>query len=265
MSDPVTTSNMLAGRVAVVSGGASGLGLSTARCLASHGARVFLLDIDTEAVRAAAQTVGSTIEHHGIRCDVTLEGERNTAMEQVFHIGGRLDILVNNAGIQYHADAESIQQDRWRQLMAVNLDAVMFLSQSAARYMIPQNSGSIINIGSLNSFFGMPGRIAYTTSKTALLGLTRNLAVDWGKHHIRVNTVCPGYHHTPMFDEYVQRGVLDPERIRRRIPFGRIGLPTDVGDAVVYFASDLSGYVTGQHLVVDGGYSVFGASNEAST
>ncbi|MCC7476780.1 MAG: glucose 1-dehydrogenase [Pirellulales bacterium] len=257
-------SNMLAGRVAAVTGGASGLGLSTARCLASHGASVFLLDLDADQAREAAQTVGSAVEHHGIRCDVTQEEDRRTALEQVVHIAGRLDILVNNAGIQYHASAEAIEPDRWRQLMAVNLDAVMFLSQSAARYMIPQKSGSIINIASLNALFGMPGRVAYTTSKTALLGLTRNLAVDWGKYGIRVNAVCPGYHQTPMLEEYVRRGVLDPERIRRRIPFGRIGLPSDVGDAVVFFASDLSSYVTGQHLVVDGGYSVFGAPSEAS-
>ena len=256
---------LLEGRVVAISGGAQGLGLSAAHCLAAHGARVFLLDIDTEKAQAAAKAIESNVEHIGLRCDVTNEEERAEAIEAVYRIGGRMDVLVNNAGVQYHSDAESIEQDRWRQLMAVNLDAVMFLSQAAARIMIQQKSGSIVNISSLSAMFGLPGRVAYTTSKTALLGLTRNLAVDWAKHQIRVNAVCPGYHHTPLLDEYVKRGVLDPESIRRRIPMGRLGEPEEVGQAVLFLASDLSSYVTGQHIVVDGGYSVYGAPDEVGT
>jgi NAD(P)-dependent dehydrogenase (short-subunit alcohol dehydrogenase family) len=257
------SSRLLEGRVVAISGGAQGLGLSTAQCMASHGAKVFLLDIDAEKAQAAAKTIVSDVEHIALRCDVTDEADRAEAIEAVHRIGGRIDVLVNNAGVQYHSNAEAIEPDRWRQLMAVNLDAVMFLSQAAARIMIQQQSGSIINIASLSAMFGLPGRVAYTTSKTALLGLTRNLAVDWAKHKIRVNAVCPGYHSTPLFEEYVQRGVLDPERICRRIPMGRLGKPEEVGQTVTFLASELSSYITGQQIFVDGGYSVYGASDEA--
>lgn len=255
---------LLDNRVALITGGAQGLGYAIAQNLAAHGARVFLLDLQAElAVNAASALPGSG--HGGVRCDVTDAGSRAEAVASVLRTAGQIDVLVNNAGIQYHAPAESIEPERWLNVFNVNVHAMMFMCQAVAPTMFAQERGSIINIGSISSLLAMPRRIAYVTTKTAVLGLTRTLAVEWAQRGIRVNAIGPGYHRTPLFEDYARRGAIDEERIRRRIPMGRLGTPDDVGKATVFFASDLSDYVTGQFLMVDGGYTVFGAPEDAST
>jgi NAD(P)-dependent dehydrogenase (short-subunit alcohol dehydrogenase family) len=253
----------LAGRTAVITGGAQGLGAGTAEVLAGQGAKIFLLDLqEGRAQELAARLPGDG--HAGLRCDVTDAGERNRAIQRVHEAAGRIDILVNNAGIQYHAPAEDIEEEKWYRLMEINLHAVLFMARDVGRIMLQQGRGSIINIGSIASVLSMPRRAPYVTAKTAIIGLTRNLAVEWASRGVRVNAVCPGYHETPLLMDYIDRGVIDGNRILKRIPMGRLGTIEDVGKAVLFFASDLSGYVTGQHLLVDGGYTVFGAPEDAS-
>jgi len=260
---PQTVFPLLRDVRAIVTGGAQGLGLAAARCLAVHGARVALLDLDEEKAREAAAALPGD-GHIGVRGDVTDAGERRAAVAVVRATLGRIDALVNNAGVQFHAAAEEIDEARWRRLFDVNVHGMMFMSQEVGRVMLEQGSGSIINIGSISSLLAMPRRGAYVAAKTAVLGITRALAVDWAGRGVRVNAVCPGYHHTPLLDEYIARGDLDGEVIRKRIPMGRLGATEDVGNAIVFFASPLSSYVTGQYLMVDGGYTTFGAPEEAS-
>lgn len=249
---------LLKGKMALVTGGSQGLGLASAQQLALHGARVGILDLDLEK----AESVLASLEgngHRAYRCDVTAAEERERAISEAQHEFGRIDILVNNAGIQYHSDAESMDEAEWNRVVNVNLNAVMFISSFCARYMIAQKAGAIVNIGSISSFFGMPRRSVYVATKTAILGLTRALATEWGCHHIRVNAVCPGYHQTPLYKEYVDNGTLKPEKIIARIPMKRLGLPEDVGKAVVMLCSPLADYITGQAIMVDGGYTIYGA------
>ncbi len=254
---------LLAGRVAVITGGAQGLGAGTAEVLAGQGARVFLLDLqEGRAQELAAQLPGDG--HAGLRCDVTNADERSRAIQRVHEAAGRIDILVNNAGVQFHSRAEEIEDEKWYWLMEINVHAVLFMSRDVGRMMLRQGRGSIINIGSIASVLSMPRRTPYVTAKTAILGLTRTLAVEWASRGVRVNAVCPGYHETPLLMEHIDRGTLDGNRILKRIPMGRLGTIEDVGKAVLFFASDLSDYVTGQHLLVDGGYTAFGAPEDAS-
>lgn len=253
----IRLSAWLEGRVALVTGAAQGLGYAAAFQLASLGARVFIFDRDQKLVHEAASKLPG--EAQGIYGDATVEADRERAIELILAKAGGLHILVNNAGIQYHADAMEMDEEGWRRAFEVNVHSMMFFSKLASRPMARQKDGSIINIGSISSFFGMPRRSVYVTTKTAVLGMTRALATEFGRHNIRVNAVCPGYHETRLFKEYVEKGVLDPEVIRGRIPLGRIGLPDDIGGAVALLCSPLANYITGQAIMVDGGYTVYGA------
>lgn len=250
--------NLLLNNIAIVTGGAQGLGFSTAQCLALHGAKVAIFDLDRQKAEQQASVLPGT-GHIGLLCDVTDSRQRLKAIDTVLKIYGTIDILVNNAGLQYHAEGDEMPENRWVQVVNVNLNAVMFMCRDVSHTMIQNKKGSIINIGSIASFQAMPGRSVYTATKTAVLGLGRNLAVDWGKYNIRVNTICPGYHDTPLFRLYVENGKLNPKTIKSRIPMKRLGEPDDIGKAIVFFASGLSEYITGQAIMVDGGYTVYGA------
>lgn len=265
MSEVCAGEHLLENQQIIVTGGAQGIGLGIARVCAEHGARIFLLDQQGEKAQAAAAGLPGRAAHQGVACDVTNPADRRRAIEQVRQSSdGRIDVLVNNAGITHVQRAEEMDEKRWRDVIEVNLNAVMFMSRDVAPVMLEQRSGSIINIGSITSLVAFPGRAVYVASKTAILGLTRTLAVEWARHGVRVNAIGPGYHCTPLFEKYASRGLIDPGRIRRRIPAGRLGTVDDVGRAAVFFASRLSEYVTGQLLMVDGGYTAFGAAEDAS-
>jgi NAD(P)-dependent dehydrogenase (short-subunit alcohol dehydrogenase family) len=259
----MSADELLAQQTAIITGGAQGLGLAIARCMAEHGARVAILDMQADKAHEAAIRLPGA-GHIGLYCDVTSQAARAQAVADVLQAFGRIDTLVNNAGIQYHTAAEEMPEDRWRQVFDVNVHAMMFMSREVVPTMFAQQSGVILNIGSISSLLGMPRRSVYVTTKTAVLGLTRALAVEFAHRGVRVNAIGPGYHRTALFEEYEQRGVLDAERIRRRIPMGRLGTPEDIGRAAVFFASPLAAYVTGQFLMVDGGYTTFGAPEDAS-
>ncbi len=252
----------LAGKNVVITGGAQGLGFGTAHALAAAGARIFIFDLQEDKAQEAVVSLPGD-GHAAFGVDITNAEAREKAVQAVQTRGSTIDILVNNAGIQYHSPAEDIDEAQWHRLFDVNLHAVMFMSRDVGRVMLAHKSGSIINVGSIASVTAMPRRGPYTTTKTAIVGLTRALAVEWAGRGVRVNAVCPGYHETALLTEYVKRGVLDVERIRKRIPMGRLGSIEDVGKAVLFFASDLSAYVTGQYLLIDGGYTSFGAPEDA--
>lgn len=265
LGDPTT--KMLSGLTALVTGGAKGLGCGMARQMAHHGARVFLMDINEGLARTSARGLPEAAdgrEHCAFYGDVTVEADRRRVVAEVLREAGQIDVLVNNAGITHVQPGEEMDEEKWRRVFEVNVHGVMFMSRAVAPAMLERRCGSIINIGSITTLVGFPRRSVYVTTKTAVLGLTRTLAVEWAQRGVRVNAIGPGYHDTALFREYVQKGVVNEERIRRRIPMGRLGTIDDVGRAAVFFASPLSGYVTGQFLMVDGGYTAFGAAEDAS-
>jgi len=253
-----TSNKLLSGKIAIVTGGAQGLGQGIAERFAHFGAQVIILDVQAKKAQAAAESLPGT-RHLAFECDITEDSSRQAAISAILENVPTVEILVNNAGIQYHTPVEEIDKEEWYKLFDINVHAMVFMCRDVGNLMLKQRSGSIINIGSIASLFALPRRLPYTTSKTAVLGITRSLAVEWADRGVRVNSISPGFHKTPLLMEYIKRGALDGERIRRRIPMGKIGSPQTIGDAAVFFASDLSSYITGQNLVVDGGYTVFGA------
>jgi len=243
----------LEGRVALVTGGRRGLGLAMARGLSRAGARIAVADVTSlsEEFERQLREEGTPIEY--IQADLSMREEQLGVVPRLLERMGRLDILVNCAGIQHRQASLEFDLDRWDQILAVMLTAPFVLSQGAARAMLEQGGGKIINIASLASFQGAWTVPAYTAAKHGIVGITKALANEWAAKNINVNAIAPGYFATEMCE-----GILkDPERepqIRARIPAGRWGTPDDLIGAVLYLSSDASRYVHGQVLVVDGGW-----------
>jgi NAD(P)-dependent dehydrogenase (short-subunit alcohol dehydrogenase family) len=249
----------LEGRVAVISGGASGIGLGTAKRLAEFGAKVAILDIHDKngalAVQAVKSIGGDSVYFH---CDVRESKACKNAIDQTVKTFGRIDILFNNAGIAIRKNAVDLEPYEWDLALDVSLKGQFLLSKYTIPYMIQNGGGSIINTGSGWSLRGGENAVSYCAMKGGTLNMTRAMCIDHGKYNIRVNCVCPGDVDTPMLrSECEQLGGTYDETYRTSCaqdrPLGRLGTVEDVANAVLYFASDMSSWVTGAHLVVDGG------------
>jgi NAD(P)-dependent dehydrogenase (short-subunit alcohol dehydrogenase family) len=244
----------LAGKVALVTGGARGLGLAIARGFAREGASLALLDLDEEALAGpVAELRDSGAEALALKADVTAAEEVRAAFARAVAVYGRLDILVNNAGVQFVAPSEELALADLERVLGVNLLGVFLCAQAAGKVMLEQHCGSIINIASLASFLGMAGRLSYTTTKTAVVGATRALAAEWAGRGVRVNAIAPGYILTEMTQKSIDLGVLNAAGMVARTPMGRLGTPDDVVGPAIFLASDESSFVTGHVLVADGG------------
>lgn len=247
----------LEGKVALVSGGASGIGLATAKLLSQAGAKVALLDIDSNRGKEAEREIknsGGIVRFY--RCDVTQGADCNRVVAKVCDDFERIDILFNNAGVIRRKDIIELSEDQWDRVIDVCLKGIYLLSHNVVPRMIESGGGSIINTGSGWSLRGGPNAVAYCAAKAGVLNLTRAMAIDHGKHGIRVNCVCPGDIDTPMLrDEAKQLGQDEAEFMREAAdrPLNRIGRPDDVAKAVLFFAGEMSGWITGSFLVVDGG------------
>jgi NAD(P)-dependent dehydrogenase (short-subunit alcohol dehydrogenase family) len=247
----------LDGKVAAITGGASGIGLGAAIRLAEAGAEVALLDIDDaggdEAVR---QLVQRGLRARFYRCDVTSSADCRNAAERIIGDLGRIDILCNNAGVAIRKNTVDLAEEEWDLALDVTLKGTYLLSQQVIPYMIAAGGGSIINTGSGWSLKGGENAVSYCAAKGGVLNLTRAMAIDHGKHNIRVNCVCPGDVDTPLLrSECAQLGQDSAEFMREAAdrPLNRVGTPADIANAILFFASDLSTWVTGASLVVDGG------------
>ncbi len=247
----------LAGRVAVISGAASGIGLGTARRLAEFGAAVVLLDVDAEKGRRAEAGI---LEKGGrarfIACDVRSDAECRKAVDEAVREFGRIDILFNNAGVTVRKNAVDLTEREWDLTVDVMLKGTYLLSHHVIPHMIAAGGGSIINMGSGWALKGGPDAVAYCAAKGGILNMTRAMAIDHGRHGIRVNCVCPGDVDTPLLrGECAQLGQDEAEFMAEaaRRPLARVGTPEDVANAVLFFSSDLSKWVTGAFLAVDGG------------
>ncbi len=256
--DPKTLALVsLAGRVAVISGAASGIGLGTASRLAEFGAAVALLDIDeVKGRRAEAEISQAGGRARFIPCDVRSDADCRKAVDEAVREFGRIDILFNNAGVTVRKNAVDLIEREWDLTVDVMLKGTYLLSHHVLPHMIAAGGGSIINMGSGWALKGGPEAVAYCAAKGGILNLTRAMAIDHGRHGIRVNCVCPGDVDTPLLrSECAQLGQNEAEFMAgaARRPLARVGTPEDVANAVLFFASDLSKWVTGAFLAVDGG------------
>jgi NAD(P)-dependent dehydrogenase (short-subunit alcohol dehydrogenase family) len=239
------------GKVAVVTGGGSGIGLATCARLAKDGFAVAVLDVQPGAAAAAAALA--------LRCDVTDESDVTACITTVLRELGGIDVLVNNAGITGSREATRCHETpvgEWDKVHAVNVRGPFLCSRAVLPSMIARGSGHIITIASVAGLVAFPGRCAYTASKGAALMLTRSIAVDYAAAGIRANAVCPGMVYTPMTSWRLDQPELRAE-VEDRIPAGRVAAPGEIADAVALLASGRLGYMTGHPLVIDGGWSAW--------
>jgi len=247
----------LDGRVAMVTGAASGIGRGIALRLAEMGASVVVLDVDEAngcKTVAMVEELGATASF--LSCDVRLAAECHRSVESVIERWGKLDILCNCAGVIIRKDVVDLTEDEWDLVLDVTLKSIYLISHEVIPHMIRNRGGSIINIGSGWSLKGGPRAAAYCAAKGGVVNLTRAMAIDHGKHNVRLNCVCPGDVETPMLlDECVQLGENKETFLREAAnrPLARVGRPEDIANAVLFLASPMSSWITGAALVVDGG------------
>jgi gluconate 5-dehydrogenase len=243
----------LAGRIALVTGSAQGLGNAIARGLGEAGALVVLNDVDGERLDAAvAALLADGIEARAAVFDVTDREAIDAAVETVEAGIGPIEILVNNAGINHRQPLEDLPEAAWDRLMDINVKGVFLVGQSVAKRMLPRGHGKIINISSVNAVVGRPSIGAYTTAKGAVTNLTKAMATEWAGRGIQVNAIGPGYFLTRMAAPLVDDPVF-VEWLMGRVPVGRWGDPRELVGTAVFLASDASSFVNGQTIYVDGG------------
>jgi NAD(P)-dependent dehydrogenase (short-subunit alcohol dehydrogenase family) len=247
-------------RVALVTGGGAGIGRGIAERFIEAGICVAIFDVDGVRARAVAGQLESNGDAIAIVGDVSRDDDARIAIATTVERFGQLDILVNNAGIELYGNVDSTSENEWDRQLDVNVKGAFLCCKHAIPYM-RQSGGVILNISSVHAFTSYPSSVAYDASKSALLGLTRALAVDHGRNGIRVNVVCPGYIDTPLMDAWLA-SETNPEEVMRRVvdvhPLGRIGMPRDVAEACLFLASDAASFITGTQLVVDGGLTAAG-------
>lgn len=245
----------LAGQAAVVTGAAGGLGRCIAAAFVKQGAAVVLADLDVSGLdRLVDELTGHGGRAAAVPADVTRPEDCERMVQTALFRFGRLDIVVNNAGLRIHKPALELSADEWDRVLAVNVKGVFLGAQAAARVMLPQRHGRIINMASQYGLVADPNRSNYITSKAAVIGLTRALAVEWAPHNVQVNAIGPAFIPTPPNAAYVAEEAGRQE-VLAKIPLGRLGTPEDVAGAVIYLASPAASWLTGHTLVVDGGWT----------
>ena len=245
-------------KVALVTGAASGLGFATAKAFAEAGASVALADWNaTEAQAAAKALADKGHKSLAIRCDVSDDAQVEAMVQQTVAAFGRLDAAYNNAGVQnVLAETADTTRDDYDRVMAINLRGVWSCMKFELRQMRKQGSGAIVNCSSLGGLIGGNQRGTYHAAKHGVIGFTKSAALEYATRGIRVNAVCPGMIHTPMFDRMIAEGQGEElnAMLKSLVPMGRMGRPEEIADAVLWLCSSAASYITGQSISVDGGY-----------
>lgn len=243
----------LNGKVAVVTGAARGIGQAIAIELARAGADVVISDVipGDETVKKVKKLKRKSFF---IKADVSNKKEVENIVNETIKKFGKIDILVNNAGIFHPGLSEDLSEQEWQKTIDINLKGYFLCAQAVVKHMNKRKTGSIINIASVAGFFGYVQAAAYCASKGGIINLTNSLAAEWGKYGVRVNTICPGIIETAMTkdilaDEKTKQGML------AKIPLARTGKPEDIAGAAVFLASDASSYITGEDIIIDGGWT----------
>lgn len=260
-NDSTKSRSLMQGKVALVSGGAQGIGRAVAALLQREGASVFILDCDSAA---GAQTAADlthknpALPVHFLSVDLRHGSQMLDAIASVRKFHDHIDVLVNNAGIKLEKSFEKITTDDWDLVLNVNLRGSFLLVQAAVP-IFPQSGGAIVNISSVHATHAFPSAIPYACSKAAMVALTRNLALELAPRKIRVNCIRPGYIDTRIWEDSLRR-CSDPDAVAAETaalhPVGRRGVPDDIAEAVLFLASDRSSFITGTDLVVDGGLTI---------
>jgi NAD(P)-dependent dehydrogenase (short-subunit alcohol dehydrogenase family) len=253
--------NRLGGRVALISGGAQGIGRAIAALFQREGACVFILDCDLRSGNETASDLtrqNPALPVKYLPADLRAPIEIQNAVDALWKFHGRVDILVNNAGLELDKPLEKLTVADWDLVLNVNLRGAFLLTQ-AVLPLFAESGGAIVNISSIHATHAFPDSIPYACSKAGMVALTRNLALELSSRHIRVNCVCPGYIDTRLWDEYL-RNSANPQALAAQTtalhPLGRRGMPIDVSEAALFLASDSSAFITGADLIVDGGLTL---------
>jgi NAD(P)-dependent dehydrogenase (short-subunit alcohol dehydrogenase family) len=249
----------LSGKIAVITGGGSGIGQAISKLFGRQGAHVEVLDVDG---RAAADTAAAIVADGGsaagAACDVSDAAAVTSAFEQVITRTRRLDILINNAGIAHVGNVERTSEDDLDRLYRVNVKGVFLCTRAAVPAMVRQGGGVILNMASIVSFIGVADRFAYSMTKGAVLTMTKSVAIDYVKQGVRCNCICPARIHTPFVDGFVRKNYPGREEavlqeLAEYQPMGRMGTPEEVAYLALYLCSDEASFVTGQAYPLDGG------------
>jgi NAD(P)-dependent dehydrogenase (short-subunit alcohol dehydrogenase family) len=243
----------------MVTGAAEGVGFAIARAFAREGARVFLFDVNTNALaRAQASLHEESLICTSFVGSVNEARDVETAFAQMDAQFGGIDALINNAGISSNYPTLELTDDEWDLAMGVNLRGPFLCARAAGRRMVAQRSGSIVGISSIFGLVAAPERLAYCVSKAGIAMMAKALATEWSASGVRSNAIAPGYVHTRLIDELIERGRIDIQALQGRTPLRRFALPEEIAEAAIYLCSPAASYVTGQVIAIDGGWTAYG-------
>ncbi|MFS0821172.1 SDR family NAD(P)-dependent oxidoreductase [Bacillus sp. 1P02SD] len=237
-------------KVAVITGGASGIGAATARLFVEEGAKVVLVDLNEEKGKAfEAELKALNKEALFVKANITSEEDVANIYKQTIEAFGKVDVVFNNAGIGRVQPSHELEYSEWRNTVNVDLDGVFLVAREAIREFLKADGGVIVNTASMYGWVGSPGSAAYNAAKGGVVNLTRSLALEYAEQNIRVNALCPGFIDTPIIPEESK------EILRTMTPMKRLGQAEEMAKAVLFLASDDSTFMTGNSLIVDGGYT----------
>ena len=249
-----STDGDMSKKVAIVTGGGSGLGFAIAKEFTQNGIKTIIVGRDEEKLKTAKELLGENCFYKS--CDLSNLPTIPALISNIISEFGQIDIMVNNAGINMKKEFIDVTDEDFQKIISTNVCSVFAISREVVKHMLPKKSGCIINISSMAAQYGLPKVIAYTASKTAIDGMTRAMAVELSPNGIRVNAIAPGFIYSAMTAKALDS---DPERKAKvfgRTPMGHMGQPEDIGAAAMYLASDSAKYVTGVVLPIDGGNSI---------
>ncbi|MGR9202109.1 SDR family NAD(P)-dependent oxidoreductase [Rhizobium leguminosarum] len=239
-------------KVAIITGGAGGIGAATARQLLERGWGVAIADLNVDAVETWSNESKDRV--FAIQADVRDKSCAADTCDKVVAKWGRIDLLVNCAGVNRHSPFEKLSLEDWQFVIDVNLTGTFAFMQAAAIHMLKSGSGAIVNISSIAGARGVPDRCAYAATKAAIDSITKSAAVGWATRGVRVNAVAPGFTETPLVRRYIDSGNIDIDQLHSTTPMRRLASPDEIASAIVFLGSDAASFITGQTLYADGGF-----------